>query len=158
MAELPTSVGFEVRHTAPSEDTAINETLAFIETCDLYILVLGADYAAPMGLEWQRAQDAAKPTLAFRKRELHSPSAEHLLREPGIEWTLFGTPEQLKTQATQALAQMLIDRGESFGLLVDDIDALLTVLGTSDRTASGQPDRRQGAGHSGVILGREGQR
>lgn len=155
VAELPISVGFEIMHTRPGEAADIGEALAFIEQCDLYVIVLGADFAAPMGIEWQRAQDALKPTLAYAKRELHSPSAQKLLREAGIAWTSFESPQALKAHATQALAQLLLDRGESFGLHVDDIDGLLTVLGKKDEEPSDKPDRREGAGRGGIILGRE---
>jgi hypothetical protein len=51
VAELPISAGFEIRHTVPGEAADIGETLAFIEQCDLYVIVLGADFAAPMGIE-----------------------------------------------------------------------------------------------------------
>jgi hypothetical protein len=155
VAELPVSVGFEIMHTRPGESADIGETLAFIEQCDLYVIVLGTDFAAPMGIEWQRAQDALKPTLAYAKRELHSPSAQKLLRESGVAWTPFESPQALKAHATQALAQVLLDRGETFGLHVDDIDGLLAVLGKENKEPSDKPDRREGAGRSGVILGRE---
>lgn len=56
VAELPVSVGLEIMHTRPGEATDIGEALAFIERCDLYVIVLGADFAAPMGIEWQHAQ------------------------------------------------------------------------------------------------------
>ena len=155
VAELPISVGFNIMHTRPREGADIGETLAFIEQCDLYVIVLGADFAAPMGIEWQWSRDALKPTLAYAKRELHSPSAQKLLRESGIEWLPFETPQELKTGATQALAQMLIDQGEMFGLHVDDIDGLLAVLGRKGKEPTDKPDQRQGAGRSGIILGRE---
>ena len=155
MAELPISVSFEIMHTRPGEGADINEALAFIQQCDLYVIVLGADFAAPMGIEWQRAQDALKPTLAYAKRELHSPSAQKLLRESGVTWTPFESPQALKAHATQALAQVLLDRGEAFGLHVDDIDGLLGVLGKGDEEPSDKSDRREGAGRGGIILGRE---
>jgi hypothetical protein len=155
VAELPVSVGFEIMHTRPGETVDIGETLAFIEQCDLYVIVLGADFAAPMGIEWQRSQDALKPTLAYAKRELHSPSAQQLLRGTGVAWEPFESPQALKAHATWALAQMLLNRGEMFGLHVDDIDGLLAVLGKEGEEPSNKPDRREGAGRGGIILGRE---
>jgi hypothetical protein len=149
-------VGFEIMHTRAGEDADIGETLAFIDQCDLYVIMLGADFAAPMGIEWRQAQDALKPTLAYAKRELHSPSAQKLLRESGVAWESFESPQALKAHATRALAQRLLDRGESFGLRLDDIDGLLAVLSKKDEEPSDEPDRREGAGRSGVILGREG--
>jgi hypothetical protein len=154
VAELPISVGFEIMHTRPGETADINETLAFIERCDLYVIMLGGDFAAPMGLEWQRSQAVLKPTLAYVKHELHSPSAQKLLRESAVAWTSFESPHALKAHATQALAQMLLDQGEVFGLHVDDIDGLLRVLDRKDKPPD-KPDRREGAGRGGIILGHE---
>lgn len=157
VAELPILVGFEVQHTPEvGRDADVTEELAFIAQCDLYVIVLGADFAAPMGLEWQRALGAGKPILAYRKREMHSPSAEKLLRESSIPWAAFESPQELETTASQTLAQFLLDRGEEFGLHVEDVDGLLKLVETEreEETPPG-PDRRQGAGKSGVILGRE---
>jgi hypothetical protein len=153
VAELPVSVGFKVRHTRSDENTNIDETLASIEQCDLHVIVLGADFAAPMGLEWQRAQSALRPTLAYAKRELHSLSAQHLLRESGNVWIQFESPQELRAKATRALVQALLDRGETLGLHVEDIDRLLAAPGTEDQAPSGELDQREGAGRSGIILG-----
>jgi hypothetical protein len=155
VAELPISVGFEIMHTKPGETDDIDETLAFIERCDLYVIVLGGDFAAPMGLEWQRSQNTLRPTLAYAKRELHSPSAQKLLRESGMTWTPFDSPHTLKPHATQALAQMILERGERLGLHVEDVNSLLAVVGEKGQEPSEKPDLREGAGRGGIILGRE---
>lgn len=157
VAELPVTVGFEVRHTPEAgQNVGITEELAFIAQCDLYVIVLGADFAAPMGIEWQSALGAGKPILAYRKREMHSPSAEKLLRESAIPWAAFESPQELKTAASQTLARLLLDRGEEFGLHVDDIGGLLKLVkAEQEKEASSGSDRRQGAGKSGVILGRK---
>ncbi|MBN1976672.1 MAG: DUF4062 domain-containing protein [Anaerolineae bacterium] len=154
VAELPISVGFEIMHAQVGEATDIGEALAFIERCDLYVIVLGADFAAPMGIKWQRAQEARKPTLAYAKRALHSPSAQKLLRdariarEAGVAWEPFESPQALKAHATRALAQLLFDQGESFGLHVDDVDGLLAVLDEKNEKPAEKPDRREGGSRS----------
>jgi hypothetical protein len=159
VAELPISVGWEIKHTPrPGEDAA--EPLAFLERCDLYLVVLGADFAAPMGLEWRQALRLGKPLLAYRKRTLHSPSAQTLLRESSVTgnvtWTAFDLPQELKTHITQALARTVLDRGEQFGLSLDDVQALLTLAGAKEEGGeSSETERRRGAGRGGVILGRE---
>jgi hypothetical protein len=162
VAELPISVGWEIKHTArPHEDIAdvgraSDEQLAFVGRCDLYVVVLGADFAAPMGLEWQRALGAGTPVLAYRKRVLHSPAAQALLRRSDVSWTPFDSPRELKKRATRALARALMDRGEHLGLLVDDIEGLLSLMQAADEEEQepAEPDRRRGAGRDGVILGR----
>ena len=152
VAELPISLGWEIKHT-PRPGEEASEALAFVEQCDLYLVVLGADFAAPMGIEWRWALDAGRPVLAHRKRVLHSPSAQKLLREWHVAWTEFDSPQELKALATRTLAQALLDRGEQFGLHVDDVEELLAVVEAEGEEAIAEPDRRRGAGRGGVILG-----
>jgi hypothetical protein len=153
VADLPVSVGWEIKHTPrPGED--VRDPLAFVETCDLYLLVLGADFAAPMGLEWRQAQVAGRSVLAYRKRVLHSPSAQSILRQAGVAWTDFESPQDLKTRVAQALARMILDRGESLGLHLDDVEPLLALVQAAEEETPTEPDRRRGAGRGGVILGR----
>jgi hypothetical protein len=155
IAELPVAVGWEIRHTPGPEETA-GDPLPFIAGCDLCLVMLGADFAAPMGLEWQDIHSTGRPLLAYRKRTLHSPSAERLLRESDVAWTVFGTPQELKTDVTLRLARIALDRGEEFGLHLDDVQALLALLeAQKEGEATDEPDRRRGAGRSGVILGRQ---
>jgi hypothetical protein len=155
VAELPISLGWEIRHT-PGPGEEIHEALDFIKRGDLNLVVLGADFAAPMGLEWRGALGTGKPLLAYRKQVLHSPSAQMLLRQSDVTWTPFETPQELKALVTRALARILLDRGEQLGLHLDEVEALLALVGAEEET-SAEPDRRRGAGADGVILGR-GQR
>ena len=154
VAELPVSVGWEIKHTPrPGEDA--REPLAFVERCDLYLVVLGADFAAPMGLEWRQALGADKPLLAYRKRTPHSPSAQAFLRQSGVMWTAFESPQELKAHATRALAQAVLDRGEQFGLHLDEVEPLVALVKAEEEEETpAKPDRRRGAGRGGVILGR----
>ena len=153
VAELPVSTGWELKHT-PDVGADGRDALAFIEHCDLYVIVLGSDFAAPMGLEWEWALKAGKSTLTFLKRGRHSPSAQSLLRNSSVAWTEFESPVKLKGQITRALAQVLLDRGEQFGLHLDDVTRLLAETEQEQEGFAG-PDRLHGAGKGGVILGRD---
>jgi hypothetical protein len=153
VAGLPISVGWEIKHTPrPGED--MREPLAFVGRCDLYLVVLGADFAAPMGLEWRDARGAGTPILAYRKRVLHSPAAQTLLRASDVTWTEFESPQELKRKVTLALAQAVLDRAEQFGLHLDDVEPLLALVEAEEEKEPAEPDRRRGAGRDGVILGR----
>jgi hypothetical protein len=152
VAELPISLGWEIRHT-PRPGEEIHEALEFIEGGDLYLLVLRADFAAPMGLEWRGALGAGRPVLAYRKQVLHSPSAQTLLRQSDVAWTPFESPQELKALVVRALARILLNRGEQLGLDLDEVEALLALVGAEEETPV-EPDRRRGAGRDGVILGR----
>jgi len=153
VAELPVSVGWKIKHTPRAGEDAF-EALDFVARCDLYLVILGADFAAPMGVEWERALDAGKTLLAYRKNVLHSPSAQTLLRRADVVWTEFQSPQELKVQVTRALAQAVLDRGEQFGLRLEDVEALMALVETEEETPT-ELDWRQGAERGGVILGRE---
>jgi hypothetical protein len=153
VAGLPISAGWEIKHTPrPGED--VHESLAFIDRCDLYLVVLGADFAAPMGLEWRGARGVGTPLLAYRKRVLQSPSAQQLLRQSSVSWTEFESPQALKAHVIQALARMLLDRSEQFGLHLGDVEGLLALAETGEAETPTEPDQRRGAGRGGVILDR----
>lgn len=154
VAELPVEVGWEIKHTiGPGEDD--REALAFVERCDFYLLLLGGDFAAPMGVEWRKAQRQGRPVLAYRKDVLHSPSARRLLRRSDVAWTTFETLLELRRQVSQSLAEAILDRGERFGLHVNEVEALLEITESEEEEETArETDRRRGAGRGGVILGR----
>ena len=153
VAELPIVVGWEIKHTPrPGEDAL--EAQAWVERCDLFVVVLGADFAAPMGLEWQGAVNAGKPVLAYCKQVLHSPAAQTVLRRTEVAWTEFQSPPQLKAQVTRGLAQAVLDEGERLGLRMEDVEGLLALARPEEQKVAkpAGPDRREGAGRGGVIL------
>ncbi len=154
VAELPVSTGWKIKHT-PRSGEDVREALAFIEQCDVFLIVLGSDYAAPMGLEWEQALRTSRPLLACRKYGLHSPAAQRLLRQSNIVWTEFQSHQELKDWVSQALATFLLDQGERFGLQLVDIERLLAEKKKTQDKQPAEPDRRHGAGRSGVILSRD---
>jgi hypothetical protein len=153
VAELPIAVGWEIKHTPRTEGESL-EAQPFVERCDLFLVLLGADFAAPMGLEWQGAVSAGKPVLAYCKQVLHSPAAQAALRRTEVAWTEFRSAQQLKAQVTRRLAQAVLDQGEHFGLLLEDVEGLLALARPEEQKAEkpAGPDRREGAGRGGVIL------
>jgi hypothetical protein len=154
VAELPVDVGWEIKHTiGPAEDD--REALVFIERCDFYLLLLGGDFAAPMGVELLKGQRQGKRVLAYRKNVPYSPSARQLLRRSDMAWTTFQTPLELKREVSQALAKAILDGGEHFGLHVNEVHALLEITeADEEQKKPGETDGGRGAGRGGVILGR----
>lgn len=155
VAELPVSAGWVIKHTVRTGED-VGEGLAFIERCDVYVMVLGTDFAAPMGLEWEHALRAGRRQRAYRKRGLHSPSARMVLRRPNQVWTDFESSGELRGHITQALAGLLLDPGERFGITLDDVEGLLTITPKTLSPNPTSPDHRRGAGESGIILRKAG--
>ena len=54
-----------------------------------------------------------------------------------------------------ARALAVLDRGEQFGLRLDEVEPLLALVKAEEEEETPvKPDRRRGAGRGGVILGR----
>lgn len=153
-AELPVSFGWQIQHTPRAGQDALN-WLAFIEVCDLFLIILGSDYAAPMGLEWEQASRGRRPFFAYRKNVLHSPSAQTLLRQPAVSWTEFDSATELKSLFSRAMAEFLLERTGQFPLQLDDVERLLAEGDKTQEEGVAEPDRREGAGDSGIILSRD---
>jgi hypothetical protein len=72
-----------------------------------------------------------------------------------VTWTPFESSQELKAHVARALAQAMLDRGEQFGLRLDEAEPLLALGKTEEEEEKTvKPDRRRGAGRGGVILGR----
>ena len=154
LAGLPISVGWEVQYT-PLPGEVRQTALLSVAECDLFLTLLGQDFAAPMGAEWADARRHGRSVLAYRKGTLHSPSAQMHLRDSKVAWQDFDTLEKLRAPLTRQLAQMLLDRGEYFGLHLPEVEGLLELLKTKEDAGPGEEDQpRTGAGRGGVILGR----
>jgi hypothetical protein len=152
VATLPISVGWEVGYTPMSGENS-NLGIESIAQCDVFLTLLGHDFAAPMGSEWSEALRCNIKPVAYRKNATHSPSAQMHLRESRVPWQDFQTSEELRGMLTPRLARMLLDRGERFGLHLSEVEGLLALLQSSDGALS-EEESRTGAGHGGIILGR----
>ncbi len=155
VAALPISLGWEIRHT-PLTGEPEGDSLSFVASCDLFIVLLGADFAAPMGSEWQAARRHQRRMLTFSKRLSRSPSAQWAFHQKGVTWNLFTSPAELEQLLIRRLARALLDIGEHVGLHLPDVERLLTLLAEEPTEEPveepGEPDRRSGAGRSGIIL------
>lgn len=154
VAELPISRGWEIRHTTHGGEP-FEAIRSAIERADLYLIILGQDATAPMGLEWEFAHRLKKPTLAYRKDVSHSPSAQYFMRVSKIEWKVFKEAKELRKELAKALAQELLDLKNRYGLFLEDVERLIRFL--EEQEGKGEekvPLKGRGAGESGIILGR----
>ncbi len=156
IAALPVSLGWDVAYT-PLPGERPRPGLISVADSDIFLVLLGHDFAAPMGVEWADAALRERSRFAFRKNGLNSPSAQLHLRETRahVAWEAFDGPDDLRQKLTPLLAQLLLDRGEYFGLQLSEVDGLLAVVKAArDEEPPEEEDTRRGAGRGGVILGR----
>ena len=157
VAELPLMLGWQIDHT-PLPGELARDDLLRVAQCDLCAVILGQDFAAPMGAELQRAFLVGKRPLAYRKRCTLSPSSQDAVRRLDVRWRTFSAPDALRTWFARDLLQALLKQAVSLGLDLVELERLLGLAqNEADQLEQGhRAERRRGeAGRSGVILGRE---
>lgn len=157
VARLPLTLGWEIDHTPLPGDPA-RDSLARVTACDLYLLILGHDFAAPMGAELRHALSVGRQPLAFRKKCTQSPSSQDVVRRMELEWRTFANLDTLRVWVARDLLQALLRQATVLGLDLNELERLLGLAQEEAEHLSWvrQAGRRKGeAGKSGVILGRE---
>ena len=157
VAQLPLTLGWQIDHTPMPGDSSISD-IARVAVCDLYVLILGQDFAAPMGAELGQALNLGRKPLAYRKKCSLSPSSQDAVRRLDIEWRPFSSPDLLRVWLTRDLLQALLQQAMALGLDLHELEEQLKLAQEEADRASPQrgTERRRGeAGRSGVILGRE---
>jgi hypothetical protein len=158
VAQLPLTIGWQIDHT-PQPGAPAAEDLSRVASSDLYVLILGHDFSAPMGAELrQLQQQAGRQPLLYRKRCTRSPSSQDAVRRLELDWRTFLDPDELRALLRRDLLRALLQRAGEVGLDMHELEQLLQLAEKESgerekRTAEGSG--RGEAGRSGVILGRE---
>ncbi|MBN1639789.1 MAG: hypothetical protein JXA09_01045 [Anaerolineae bacterium] len=157
VAQLPLTIGWQIDHTPlPGEGAPAGDARA--AACDLYVMLVGQDFAAPMGAELARATRAERQRLYYRKLCAPSPSAQDAVRRVRAEWRSFSTLDALRRWFQHDLLQALLRRAEELGLDMVELERLLSLAQEETGALQGPPEpgaERGEAGRSGIILGRE---
>jgi hypothetical protein len=157
VAGYPLTLGWQIDHT-PLPGQVSTDHVDRVLDCDVYVIILGQDFSAPMGAELRQARQKGVSPLAYRKRCARSPSSLDALRSVPIEWRSFATPEGFRALLRRDLLQALLQQATQLGLDLDELERLLDLAQDEvervREKADGTGSRRE-AGHSGVILGRE---
>ena len=153
LADVPRSVKWSIKRT-PSRRERQNPDVEGLRASQFYLILLGMDITAPVGVEWLAARNADLTTFAFRKVDrTPSPAAAFFARDSGISWVLYQTPQEFIRRFERALIGQLIGGTPGYGLELADIEELSERLRAGEREME-KPDgeERRGAGSGGVIL------
>ncbi len=152
LAEMPRSVKWTIKRTPrPYEDQHVD--VEALRQGQFYLIVLGSDIVAPMGIEWRVAQEGNIRTFAFRNVETgFTPAAIFFSRHVGIPWRDYHTPGEFIHTFERSLITELITGTPGYGLDMDDIQILSTRLEALEEREEETEDERRGAGRGGVIL------
>lgn len=156
IAGLPVTIGWRIGHS-PIPGEVSRGDVSDVAQCDICVLVLGHDFAAPMGAELRQAMAIGRAPLAFRLRCTRSPSAQDAVRRLDLGWREYSEVSAFRSLFERDLLQAVLRRATPLGLDLGEVERLMDLAREAESVATAaQMDRRRGdAGRSGVILGRE---
>ena len=168
VATMPLTIGWRIGHT-PLPGQLGSESVARVDDCHLYAVILGHDFAAPMGQELRLAVARGRsPFASYRLECTLSPSALDAVRTLDLTWQRFSSSEvgagafpPLRTMFQRDLLRAVLKQATMLRLELDEVQRLLEqareIEADADQSATGRQleRRRAEAGRSGRILGRE---
>lgn len=158
VAALPLAIGWRIGHT-PLPGRLGSEGVVTVEECDLYALLLGHDFAAPMGQELRLVRALGRvPFGTYRYACTHSPSAQEAVRTLDLTWHRFSSANEFRAAFRRDLVQAVLDQATTLGLALGEVQRLIKEARQADDEEGSAQDldrRRSEAGRGGRILGRE---
>lgn len=165
IATMPLTIGWRIGHT-PLPGSSLDNRALWVEECDVYALILGHDFSAPMGEELRKATNKEIVPLAFWSRCTPSPSAQNTINHVRLKWRIYTRLDQFQAMFTMDLVRALIKRASRLGLATNDLAGLAVTLerlkketaylaDISEQEETEPGPRQTDAGRGGVILGRE---
>lgn len=145
LAELPVNVGWVIKRTPD---------VASVAECHLFLLLLGQDISAPVGLELWWARRTEKPILAYYTDGPRTPAGQVFLQEnAALPWTRYADLPALRRAVLADLSRFLLNHADRYGLTLTEIETLhgyIAALGRSEPPPA--PPKATGAAGGGVIL------
>jgi hypothetical protein len=152
IAALPVTLAWRILQTPLTEADPLD--LDALGIADLYLLVMGSDIRAPVGLEWLTAQRVRRSAFTYLKRGVpRTPAAQVFINDARLAWQLFNDAADLSRRVREVLAEHLISHAVRYALAPDELAALESLPGPD--TPKVQTGQGEEAGHSAVILSRE---
>ncbi len=156
VAELPVDLGWVIK-TTPTDRQPAREIMEAVGRCDFYVLLLGADITAPVGLELTTARRAGKALLAYLKRDvMRTPAAQVFIRDARVEWVRYASATELQRHFRERLVQHLLEHAVEYRLQPVEYETLRAFLqelrGEEGEEGAEAEDERRGAGGGGVII------
>ncbi len=125
LAELPVNVGWVIKRT-PDVD-AVAES-------HLFLLLMGADIWAPVGLELWWARRTEKPILAYRGERPCTPAGQVFLQENAdLAWTRCTDLPALRRAVLADLGRFLLAHSDRYGVTVTEVVTLRSLVADLER-------------------------
>jgi hypothetical protein len=145
LAELPVNIGWTIKRT-PDVDA--------VPECHLFVLLLGSDIWAPVGLELWWARRTEKPILAYRADAVHTPAGQAFLQDNLLlDWRRYVDLPALRRAFLRDVGHFLLAHPDRYGLTVIESEMLRSFMVRLEQLApSPVAADPKGAAGGGVIL------
>ncbi len=155
LAHMGRSLRWTIKRT-PGPHEVGNPDLEALTNSHFYLILMGTDITAPIGVEWRAAQEAGVTTYAFRNVErVTSPAAAVFVHHINARWVPYHTPHEFVRLFERALIDRLLEGTPGYGLDLADLEELARrkqTLEQEEEQGQAEGEERRGAGGGGVIL------
>jgi hypothetical protein len=154
LAELPVNVGWIIKRTPDVDSVAESH---------LFVLLLGRDIEAPVGLELWWARRTEKPVVAYTPEGPRTPACQVFYQDNiYLDWRAYADMAALRRAFLLDMARFLLAHDERYGVTVVETEALRGFTARLEKAGATLPVRgprregpltkAQGAAGGGVIL------
>jgi hypothetical protein len=156
LAELPVNVGWIIKRTPDVDSVAESH---------VFVLLLGRDIEAPVGLELWWARRTEKPVVAFTPESARTPACQVFYQDNiYLDWRAYADTAALRRLFLIDMARFLLVHSERYGVTVPETEALRGFIARLEKAATaavsaprhlrneGPLATAQGAAGGGVIL------
>lgn len=153
LASMPKSMEWVIKRT-PGPFEHSNPDMEALSSSQFYVILLGTDITAPIGVELRAALGLGLSVLAYRDTTaVVTPAAAVFARQSSLAWRGYESPQDFGRQFEGALITQLIEGTPGYGLDLSEIGELSARLrALEDDTEGPETEDRRGAGRGGVIL------
>jgi len=150
LAELPVNVGWIIKRTPDVDSVAESH---------LFVLLLGRDIEAPVGLELWWARRTEKPIVAYTPEGARTPACQVFFQDNiFLDWRAYADMAALRRLFLLDMARFLLIHAERYGVTVTEAEALRGMSAQLEKAiaAAGKaPQRQPGAGPLASARGSE---
>ncbi|MBM3190126.1 MAG: hypothetical protein FJZ90_15570 [Chloroflexi bacterium] len=153
LADTPRSIRWVIKRTPGPHENA-NPDLGALAASQFYLILLGTDIVAPVGVELQAARRSGAHVFAYRNVEATpTPAASVFARDVQVAWQGYHSVQEFIQHFERALITQFVEGTPGYGLMLSDLEELSKRLQALEETSpEGAADERRGAGRGGVIL------
>jgi hypothetical protein len=152
LAQLTQSIRWTIKRT-PGPHLHMDPDWEALAASHLYVILLGSDISAPVGVEYRTARQQGIATFRYRRAQATpTPALSAFVRQMNAEWHVYQSPQAFAQDLRQRLIRELIDGTPGYGLAREDIEALAALLKAEDSSEAREGEERRGAGQGGIIL------